>query len=48
MSNTLINLIKDTSLVPVITVTRLILASKEAIAITCRPSTLYIVAAPVY
>ena len=37
MSNTLISLIKDTSLVSVITMTELMLATKEVIAATFRP-----------
>lgn len=48
MSNTLISLIKDTSLVSVITVTELLLATKEIIATTFRPLPLYILAALVY
>jgi cystine transport system permease protein len=48
MSNTLISLIKDTSLVSVITVTELMLATKEVIATTFRPLPLYIAAAAVY
>jgi cystine transport system permease protein len=48
MSNTLISLIKDTSLVSVITVTELMLATKEVIATTFRPLPLYIAAAVVY
>ncbi len=48
MSNTLISLIKDTSLVSVITVTELMLATKEVIATTFRPLPLYIAAAIVY
>jgi cystine transport system permease protein len=48
MSNTLISLIKDTSLVSVITVTELLLATKEVIATTFRPLPLYILAALVY
>jgi cystine transport system permease protein len=48
MSNTLISLIKDTSLVSVITVTELMLSTKEIIAITFRPLPLYIAAAMVY
>ncbi|MGI4938543.1 MAG: amino acid ABC transporter permease, partial [Janthinobacterium lividum] len=45
LSNTLISLIKDTSLVSVITVTELMLATKEVIAITFRPLPLYVAAA---
>ncbi|WP_394778968.1 amino acid ABC transporter permease [Undibacterium sp.] len=48
MSNTLISLIKDTSLVSVITVTELMLATKEVIATTFQPLPLYITAALVY
>lgn len=48
LSNTLISLIKDTSLVSVITVTELMLATKEVIAATFQPLPLYIAAAMVY
>jgi cystine transport system permease protein len=48
MSNTLISLIKDTSLVSVITMTELMLVTKELISITFRPLPLYIAAALVY
>ncbi|MFC5475179.1 amino acid ABC transporter permease [Paraherbaspirillum soli] len=48
MSNTLISLIKDTSLVSVITVTELMLATKEIIAVTFRPLPLYLAAALIY
>ncbi len=48
MSNTLISLIKDTSLVSVITVTELMLATKEAIATTFQPLPLYLAAAAIY
>jgi cystine transport system permease protein len=48
LSNTLISLIKDTSLVSVITVTELMLATKEVIAATFQPLPLYIAAALVY
>lgn len=48
MSNTLISLIKDTSLVSVITVTELMLATKEVIATTFRPLPLYLTAALIY
>jgi len=48
MSNTLISLIKDTSLVSVITVTELMLATKEVIAVTFRPLPLYLAAAAIY
>jgi cystine transport system permease protein len=48
MSNTLISLIKDTSLVSVITMTELMLTTKEVIATTFRPLPLYIAAAALY
>ena len=48
MSNTLISLIKDTALVSVITVSELMLATKELIAVTFRPLPLYVAAAGVY
>jgi cystine transport system permease protein len=48
MSNTLISLIKDTSLVSVITMTELMLATKELISVTFRPLPLYIFAAVIY
>jgi len=48
MSNTLISLIKDTSLVSVITMTELMLATKEVIATTFRPLPLYLTAAVIY
>jgi cystine transport system permease protein len=48
MSNTLISLIKDTSLVSVITMTELMLATKEVVAATFRPLPLYIAAAIIY
>ena len=48
LSNTLISLIKDTSLVSVITVTELMLATKVAIASSFRPLPLYVAAAAVY
>ncbi|CAN7346420.1 amino acid ABC transporter permease [Massilia sp. LjRoot122] len=48
MSNTLISLIKDTSLVSVITVTELMLATKEVIAVSFQPLPLYIAAAAIY
>jgi cystine transport system permease protein len=48
MSNTLISLIKDTSLVSVITMTELMLATKEVIATTFRPLPLYLAAACIY
>lgn len=48
MSNTLISLIKDTSLVSVIALTELMLATKEAIATTFQPLPLYLAAAAIY
>ncbi|WP_312550210.1 amino acid ABC transporter permease [Massilia sp.] len=48
MSNTLISLIKDTSLVSVIALTELMLATKEAIATSFRPLPLYLAAAAIY
>ena len=48
MSNTLISLIKDTSLVSVITMTELMLVTKELISITFRPLPLYLAAAAIY
>ncbi|WP_295999428.1 amino acid ABC transporter permease [Rugamonas sp.] len=48
MSNTLISLIKDTSLVSVITLTELMLSTKEVIATTFRPLPLYLAAAAIY
>lgn len=48
MSNSLTSLIKDTSLVSVITVTELMLATKEVIATTFQPLPLYLAAAAVY
>jgi len=48
LSNSLISLIKDTSLVSVITVTELMLATKEVIAQTFQPLPLYLAAALVY
>lgn len=48
MSNTLISLIKDTSLVSVIAITELMLATKEVIAVTFQPLPLYIAAACIY
>jgi cystine transport system permease protein len=48
MSNTLISLIKDTSLVSVIALTELMLATKEAIATTFQPLPLYMAAAAIY
>lgn len=48
MSNTLISLIKDTSLVSVITMTELMLATREVIATTFQPLPLYLAAAVIY
>jgi len=48
MSNTLISLIKDTSLVSVITLTELMLSTKEVIATTFQPLPLYVAAAAIY
>jgi cystine transport system permease protein len=48
MSNTLISLIKDTALVSVITISELMLATKEVISVTFRPLPLYVAAAVVY
>lgn len=48
MSNTLISLIKDTSLVSVITLTELMLATKEVISTTFQPLPLYLAAALIY
>ena len=48
MSNTLISLIKDTSLVSVITMTELMLSTKEVIATTFRPLPLCLAAALIY
>jgi cystine transport system permease protein len=48
MSNSLISLIKDTSLVSVITVTELLLATKDVIATTFQPLPLYMAAAGIY
>lgn len=48
LSNTLISLIKDTSLVSVITVTELMLVTKELISTTFRPLPLYLAAAAIY
>lgn len=45
LSNSLISLIKDTSLISVITVTELMLATKEVIAETFQPLPLYLAAA---
>ncbi|HBO8259717.1 TPA: amino acid ABC transporter permease [Pseudomonas aeruginosa] len=46
--NSLISLIKDTSLISVITVTELMLATKEVIAETFQPLPLYLAAAGIY
>jgi len=48
LSNSLISLIKDTSLVSVIAVSELMLATKEVIATTFRPFPLYVAAAGIY
>lgn len=48
MSNSLISLIKDTSLVSVITMTELMLVTKELISVTFQPLPLYIAAAGIY
>ncbi|EPF1477259.1 amino acid ABC transporter permease [Pseudomonas aeruginosa] len=48
LSNSLISLIKDTSLISVITVTELMLATKEVIAETFQPLLLYLAAAGIY
>jgi cystine transport system permease protein len=48
MSNTLISLIKDTSLVSVITMTELMLTTREVIATTFQPLPLYLAAAALY
>ena len=48
LSNSLISLIKDTSLVSVIAVTELMLATKELISTTFQPFPLYLAAASVY
>lgn len=48
LSNSLISLIKDTSLISVITVTELMLATKEVIAETFHPLPLYLAAAGIY
>ncbi|HBO6267884.1 amino acid ABC transporter permease [Pseudomonas aeruginosa] len=48
LSNSLISLIKDTSLIFVITVTELMLATKEVIAETFQPLPLYLAAAGIY
>ncbi|KWZ42288.1 ABC transporter permease [Burkholderia savannae] len=48
LGNTLISLIKDTSLVSVITVTELLRSTQEAIASTFQPLPLYLAAAAIY
>ncbi|HGN1414765.1 TPA: amino acid ABC transporter permease [Pseudomonas aeruginosa] len=48
LSNSLISLIKDTSLISVITVTELMLATKEVIAETFQPLPLYLAAVGIY
>jgi cystine transport system permease protein len=48
LSNSLISLIKDTSLVSVITVTELLRSAQEVIASTYQPLPLYLAAAFVY
>ncbi len=48
LSNSLISLIKDTSLISVITVTELMLATKKVIAETFQPLPLYLAAAGIY
>lgn len=48
LSNSLISLIKDTSLISVITVTELMLATKEVIAETFQPLPLYLAAAGIH
>ncbi|MBG6475753.1 amino acid ABC transporter permease [Pseudomonas aeruginosa] len=48
LSHSLISLIKDTSLISVITVTELMLATKEVIAETFQPLPLYLAAAGIY
>lgn len=48
MGNTLISLIKDTSLVSVITMTELMLTTREVIATTFQPLPLYLAAAAIY
>ncbi|EPY8477721.1 TPA: amino acid ABC transporter permease [Pseudomonas aeruginosa] len=48
LSNSLISLIKNTSLISVITVTELMLATKEVIAETFQPLPLYLAAAGIY
>lgn len=48
LSNSLISLVKDTSLVSVITVTELLRSSQEIIASTYQPLPLYLTAAAIY
>ncbi|WJF88919.1 amino acid ABC transporter permease [Paraburkholderia bonniea] len=48
LSNSLISLVKDTSLVSVITVTELLRSAQEVIAATYQPLPLYLAAAAVY
>ncbi|RQR89029.1 MULTISPECIES: amino acid ABC transporter permease [unclassified Burkholderia] len=48
LGNTLISLIKDTSLVSVITVTELLRSTQEVIAATFQPLPLYVAAAAIY
>jgi len=48
LSNSLISLVKDTSLVSVITVTELLRTSQEVIAATFQPLPLYLAAAAIY
>lgn len=48
LSNSLISLIKDTSLVSVISVSELMLGTKEVIATTFQPFPLYLTAAAIY
>ena len=48
LGNTLISLIKDTSLVSVITVTELLRSTQEIIASTFRPLPMYLAAAAIY
>ena len=48
LSNSLISLIKDTSLVSVITVTELLRSAQEVIATTFQPLPLYLGAAAIY
>ncbi|PHV10174.1 amino acid ABC transporter permease [Chitinimonas sp. BJB300] len=48
LGNTLVSLIKDTSLVSVIAVTELMLATKELISTTFQPLPLYLAAAAIY